>query len=193
MKKLQISVCTAQNPNQDKEIVEKEITELFKELKGLEGKIVFLYGGSVGGYMTFFGNKARENGFTTMAVLPMQYDDEFLDSVQGKGPKDEGSDLIVRTGQSFGGRNESLVRSGNIVLLINGNKFGSGSLLETILAYHNKKKIFVLKSTKGLAEELEKFIAEYGTDGFMDPRKKIKPFFFENAKELAQAIKKEIK
>ena len=139
MRKFQIAVCTAQNFDGHEKEVEGLLREFFKELEGFNKRMVFLYGGSLGGYMSLFGKIASEHGFERIAIIPIQFEPE---QCNGK-IYDKESEVVVKSTLSFGGRNEMLVRSGDVVLVINGGKFGSGSLVETILAYHNCKKILV--------------------------------------------------
>ncbi len=185
MRKFQIAVCTAQNFDGNEKEVEELLREFFKELEGFNKRIVFLYGGSLGGYMSLFGRISKEYGFERIAVIPIQFEPE---QCNGK-IYDKESDIVIKSTQSFGGRNEMLVRSGDVVLLINGGKFGSGSLVETILAYHNCKRILVLESSYGLAGMLREYIEKFGHEGYLDIRKKTRIEFFSKAEELAKRLK----
>ncbi|HLC36166.1 MAG TPA: hypothetical protein VJK05_00990 [archaeon] len=193
MKKLQLAFISGQNVNHDKKVVAKKLDELFEELKKFNEEIIVMNGGHVGGFMSMISEKAKKNGFLTLGVLPIDFEKEFQKRKKFKDVYDNFSDIIINTTAGFGLRNEVLVRSADLVVLVNGGLGASGSFAELTFAYHARKKIFVLEGTGGLADKLKEIIKGHGTQGFLDIRKKVKVNFFETPKQLADEIKKELK
>ena len=119
---------------------------------------LLLLTGATTGIVYVVGNAAQDAGVFHLGISPASNNREHVEKY--KLPLDA-CDLIVYTGFGLKGRNVVLVRSCDIVLFIAGSM---GSLNEFTIAYDEGKVIGCLRSTGGVADEVDYLLARFSKD-----------------------------
>jgi uncharacterized protein (TIGR00725 family) len=119
---------------------------------------LLLLTGATTGIVHVVGKAAQDAEVFHLGISPASNNREHVEKY--KLPLDA-CDLIVYTGFGLKGRNVVLVRSCDIVLFIAGSM---GSLNEFTIAYDEGKVIGCLRSTGGVADEVDYLLARFSKD-----------------------------
>lgn len=161
MRKLQISVI---GYNKDcTENARKVAYEVGKEIAKAEAVLVC---GGLGGVMESACRGAKENGGTTVGIIPQE---EFSYANQY-------CDIVVCTGIGYA-RDFIVASSGDGIIAVGG---GVGTLIELGVGYMTKKIIVAMAGSGGVADM-------YGGK-FLDERKRAQIAIAKDAKEAVQVI-----
>ncbi len=125
--------------------------------------------GGCNGIMKYACEGAKKGGGITVGILPF-YDEKLANKFV---------DIKIKTGMSYGIRNNIIVHSADVLIGIAG---GSGTLSEIALGDMYKKSVILIKGTGGWSDKLKYFN--------LDEKKKTKIIFVKSAKEgVSKAIK----
>jgi uncharacterized protein (TIGR00725 family) len=161
MRKLQIAVIG----------YNRECSEIAKVLAYEVGKEIARAGavlvcGGLGGVMESACHGAKENGGTTLGIIPQEefsYANEFCD-------------IVVCTGIGFA-RDFVVASSADGIIAVGG---GVGTLIEMSVGYMTKKTVVAISGSGGVAEL-------YG-DKYLDERNRVKILVAQDAKAAVQLI-----